>query len=468
MFLKKYIGDKAFYRMVLAVSVPMMIQNGITNLVSLLDNIMVGSINTEAMSGVSIVNQFVFVFNLLLFGTVSAAGIFTAQYQGLGDVDGVRHTFRFKCLSCLLIGIVGVVVFATCDDFLISLFLHDGSYEGNLEVTMAYAKEYTAIMLAGLIPFALSQAYMSTLRETGETVLPMIASVAAVATNFILNGLLIFGLFGLPVLGVAGAAIATVVSRFVELGILVVWTHTHKEKNVFAVGAFSTLRIPGNLAWRIVLKGMPLMLNEFFWALAVTMRNQCYSLRGLDVVAAQNISSTIYNLFSVIYMALGAAIAIVIGQLLGAGKMDEARDADRKMVFFSVACSVGLSLLLIATSALFPMIYNTTDEVRSLATYMIIISAAAMPFSAYANASYFTLRSGGKVMITILFDCVYMWAIVMPVVASLAYLTKINIYLLFAIGQGVETLKAVLGFVLLQKGTWVQQLVSDSSDNENE
>ena len=120
-FLGRYVGDKNFYRTVLAVSIPIIIQSGITNFVNLLDNIMVGQVSTAAMSGVSIVNQFIFVFNLLVFGAVSAAGIFTAQFHGLGDVEGVRHTFRFKILINLLAGILGVAVFAAFDDQLINL-----------------------------------------------------------------------------------------------------------------------------------------------------------------------------------------------------------------------------------------------------------------------------------------------------------------------------------------------------------
>ncbi len=458
---KKYIGDKAFYRYVLVVTVPIMVQNGITNFVSLLDNIMVGRLGTEAMSGVSIVNQFIFIFNLLIFGAVSAAGIFTAQYHGLGDVEGVRNTFRFKWLINLLAGVAGVAVFWALGEPLISLFLHDGT-EGDLALTLAYGQEYLSVMLVGLIPYALSQVYASTMRETGETVLPMVASIAAVATNFVLNSLLIFGLLGFPALGVTGAAIATVVSRFVELLILAIWGMRHATTRCpYLHGAFASFRIPRALSLRIAAKGLPLMLNEFFWSIAVTMRNQCYSVRGLDVVAAQNIASTIFNVFSVVYLSLGSAIAIIIGNQLGAGRLEEARDTNRKMMVFAVLCSSAMSLLLVGCSFLFPLIYNTTDAVRGLATYMIIVSACIMPFSAFANAAYYTLRSGGQVLVTLLFDSVYMWAIVMPATALCTYLTGMDIHLLYAVGQGVEIFKCLFGYFFLRQGSWVRQLVSD-------
>ncbi|MBP5209816.1 MAG: polysaccharide biosynthesis C-terminal domain-containing protein, partial [Clostridia bacterium] len=301
-FLRRFVGDRAFYRMILAVAVPIIIQNGVTNFVGLLDNIMIGRLGTESMSGVSIVNQFVFVFSLLIFGAVSAAGIFTAQYHGAGDAQGVRHTFRFKVVVTVASAAVCIAVFCFFRAELISLFLHAGSEEGNLALTLAEGERYLLVSLFGLVPFALTQAYASTLRETGCTVPPMIAGLVAVVCNFVLNLQLIFGLMGFPRMGVAGAALATVIARAAELGTLVVWTHTHTARCPWAVGSFRSLGIPGRLFGRIIVKGLPLMLNELFWSLAITLRNQCYATRGLDAVAAQNIASVIYNLFSIVFL----------------------------------------------------------------------------------------------------------------------------------------------------------------------
>ena len=467
--LSRYVGDKKFYRTVLAVSVPMIIQSGITNLVNLLDNIMVGQVSTAAMSGVSIVNQFVFIFNLLVFGAVSAAGIFTAQFHGLRDENGVRHTFRFKMLINLLAGVLGVITFATFDDQFIQLFLQMDAEASALSPaeTLQHGKEYLWPMLLGLIPYALSQAYASTMRETGETAVPMIASTAAVLTNCLLNALLIFGLLGLPALGVMGAAIATVVARFVELFILVLWGHTHRKKCPYLVGAYRSLRIPRALFGSITVKGLPLMANEFFWAIAITIRNQSYSTCGLEVVAAQNIAVTIINLFSVVYLSLGSAIAIVVGNQLGAGEIERARDTDRKMIAFSIVCAAGIGLVLVCLAPLFPLLYKAPDNVRSLAAYMIIVSSCALPFFSYAHAAYFTLRSGGRVGITLLFDSVYMWVIVVPSVVLLSNFTDISIYWLYIAGTAAEMLKCVFGFIFLRKINWARRLVSNSKQPAN-
>jgi len=462
--MKRFIGDKRFYRMVMTVALPIIIQNAITNFVSLLDNVMVGSVGTEAMTGVSIVNQLFFVFNLTVFGAISAAGIFTAQYHGLADHKGEMHTFRFKFIVVVLGSIIGIVLFIFGGEALINTFIHDSAGEADPILTMNYAEEYLNIMLWGLIPYAIAQAYASTLRETGKTMPPMVASVIAVATNVCLNYVLIYGKLGAPAMGAKGAATATVIARFAEVIILIVWTHANNKKCSFIEGAYRSAYIPGNLVWQITVKGMPLMLNEMLWSMGVTITNQCYSTRGLDALAAVNIASTINNLFSIVFLSMGSVIAIIVGNQLGAGELEKAKDTDRKLIALSFASSVVMAALLVAFARVFPMFYNTTDAVRELAAYIITIFALVMPSHALAHGSYFTMRSGGQVMVTILFDSVFMWVIAIPVARILADFTTMSIHFLFPICHGLEIIKAVLGLILVSRGGWVKQLVSNTKD----
>ena len=465
--LKKYIGNKAFYKTVLAVSVPVMVQNGVTNFVNLLDNVMVGRLGTEAMSGVSIVNQFIFIFNLLVFGAVSAASIFTAQYFGSKDVQGIRYTFRFKLVINVIAAALGVVCFYLLDDQLIGIFLLAEDNAGDVASTLAFGKSYLLVMLFGLLPYAISQVYASTMRETGDTLTPMIASLVAVLTNFLLNAVLIFGLLGFPKLGVVGAGIATVISRFAELAVLLVMAHTRTDLYPYVKGAYKSLYIPSSLFAKMSYKGLPLMMNEFLWAIAIMLRNQCYSTRGLEVVAAQNIQSTLLNVFNVVYLALGSSIAIIVGNQLGSGDTEKARDTDRKMIAFSMMCAAGMGTLFAISGVFFPMIYNTADSVRHIATYLMVVAAVVMPLNALANASYFTLRSGGLVAITFLFDSVYMWAIVLPISFLLAYFTPISIYVLFPLCQSTEIVKSLIGLILVRQGKWAKKIVTDSETEEN-
>lgn len=459
MNVKKYIGDKKFYKMVLLIAVPIMIQNGITNFVSMLDNIMVGQVGTDAMSGVAIANQFIFIFSLFIFGAISGPGIFGAQFYGNDNHDGVRQTFRFKLILCAIISIIGISVLGIFRNEIISTFLHEGSATGNIAETLKYGSGYLAIDIIGLLPFAVMQCYSSTLRETGETVVPMKAGIVAVFVNLFFNYLLIFGKFGCPRLGAYGAAIATVISRFVECAIVITWTHRHKEKNKFIKGAYKNFKIEGKLAKQIVIKGTPLLLNEGLWAMGISFLNQIYSHAGLAVVAGMNISNTIYNVFNIVFISLGNAVGIIIGQLLGAGKMKEAKETDTKLIVFSVVSCAVLGVILAAISPFFPLMYNTTDEVRHYATAFICIVALCMPLDAFMNASYFTLRSGGKTFITFLFDSMSVWVIAVPCAYILMNFTSLSIIPLYLICQLISIIKCILGYILVKKGVWIRNIV---------
>lgn len=459
-FREKYIGDRAFYKMVLWIAVPIMIQNGITNFVGLLDNIMVGQLGTEMMSGVAIVNQILMVFQLAIFGMVSSASIFSAQFYGQGNMEGFRNTFRFKLIACLLLTVLCTALFVCKGDLLVDLFLSDNG-TGDLRIAHEAGMNYLFVMLVGLIPYTITQIYASTLRETGETILPMIAGILAVFVNLALNYVLIFGHFGAPALGVAGAAIATVISRFVEVIVVVAWTHVHHGKYVFIRGMYRSLRVPMALVGQIFKKGFPLFINETMWSGGMAVLAQCYSMRGLDAVAAYNICSTVTNLFNVVFIALGSSIAIVVGQLLGSGQLEKAVDTDRKMIFFSVACCLGMGSLLFLLAPLFPEIYNTTPQVRHQATALMRVSACFMPLYAFYHASYFTMRSGGKTIVTFLFDSGYLWVICIPAAFVISRFTDVPMFELFLICQTLEMVKGVVGYVLLKKRVWVNNIVEE-------
>ena len=457
----RYVGNKRFYRMTLGIAVPIMIQNGISNFVSMLDNIMVGNVSAEQMSGVSIVNQLIFVFNLMIFGAVSGAGIFGAQFFGSGDTKGVRDTFRFKIVSCGLLTALGILIFLGFGDELIRMYLQGEGQAEQIEACFYYAKQYLFIMMVGFIPFYVCQCYASTLRETGETILPMVSGIVAVIVNFCFNLVLVFGLLGFPAMGAAGAAIATVISRFVEAGIVMIAVHCKKKKYAFIEGAYKSLYVPGYLVKGILQKGIPLLLNETLWAGGMAFLNQCYSVRGFDVVSAVNISSTIANVFNVSFIAMGSAIGIIIGQMLGAGKTEEAVDADRKLIAFSVVSCLLFAAVLFALSPVFPLIYQEVGPAsHAMASSFMRIAACCMPIGAYANAAYFTLRSGGKTFITILFDSCYVWLLVVPLAYCLSRFTDLPIVPLFFCCQFIEIGKCIIGAIMIKSGIWINKIVA--------
>ena len=457
----RLIGDKSFYKMVFKLSIPMMVQNLISSFVNLLDNIMVGQMGTEQMSGVAISNQLMFVYMLALFGALSGVGIFTAQFFGAKNEEGVRQTIRAK----FYIGLILLVLFFTAvflkGDFLISLFLQAGDAEERVAETLTAGHSYLHVMLIGMIPMLFGQIYASTLRESGETMLPMKAGIAAVFTNLILNYVLIFGHFGAPRLGVVGAAIATVTARFVECGIMMFTAHRHVDRFPFLKRYFRTLKISGPLMKDILRRGLPLLMNEFLWSLAMTAIQQCYSTRGLDAVAAANINSTIFNLFAQGFFAMGSSISIIVGQLLGANKLEEAREKDAQLIAFSVVIGLVVGSLCFIFSPLVVQFYNTSDEVKTIATNFLRIAACFMPLDAFCHATYFTMRSGGKTVITFFFDSFYMMVLVYPIAFVLSRFTSWPVEILYLSVSMINIIKGTVGFILVKKGVWIQSIVAE-------
>ena len=459
--LKRFIGSKSFYKSVLTLLIPIIIQQFISSFVSLLDNVMVGRLGTEAISATSIANQVMMVYNLAIFGGLSGVSIFGAQYYGKGDMDGMRNTFRIKMYFAVACSVMAVAVYLLCGENFIASFLQGDSNGGDPELALREGVEYLQIMLLGLPPFALVQVYAGTLRESGETVAPMKAGIIAILTNLVLNWVLIFGNLGMPAMGVAGAAIATIISRYAELAIVVIHAHRHEDKYPFIAGAYRSFRVPGRLVGRVTRTAMPLLVNEILWSLGMTFINQFYSTRGLSAVAALNITGTAWNLFCVIMFAMGSAVSIMVGQRLGMGNITEARDVDRKLIFLTEVIHVIIGLVMILASPLVPKMYNVGEDVRSLTQQLLVIAGLSLPIHSFAHVTYFTIRSGGRTVITFLFDAVYTWTVTVLLAFCLTRFTDMDIIRVYFCVQFIDILKLVIGLIMLRSDFWARNVVND-------
>lgn len=451
--------DRTIYKRALKLAVPMMIQNGITNMVTLVDNVMVGSLGTEAMTAVSVVGQLIFVFNLAIFGGISGPGIYGAQYYGQRNVEGFKNSVRMKIWICAACILAGTLVFIGAGEQLIGLYLKGESETVDAVLTMGYAKQYLEVMLFTLLPFGITQIYASSLRETGDSLKPMAAGIISVLVDIVLNYLLIYGKFGFPALGVRGAAIATAVARIVELLVVVVWAHVRRSQHEFLAGLYRTLLLPGEAAVQMLRKGIPIFFNEFLWAGGIAALTQCYSMRGLEIVAGLNISNAICNLLNVVFVALGSAVGILSGQTLGAGEYGKAKKNAFQLMWFTGGICIVLTAVLILFSGVFPRFYDTTEQVRAYGQWFIVVTALFFPVQGFLNALYFTLRSGGKTLITFLFDSVYSWAVTLPLAMLLCYMTELPILSIYAIVQAADIVKVIVGYVLIRKGIWISNIV---------
>lgn len=451
--------EKLIYKKTLKIAVPMMIQNGITNAVGLVDNVMVGNLGTNAVTAVSIIGQLFFVFNLAIFGGLSGPGIYAAQYYGQKNIEGFRQTFRIKHWICGFCLVAGLCAFIFAAEPLIGLYMRGEGGEVDPAETMRLAKEYLGVMLIGMAPFVITQIYASSLRETGDTFMPMMAGVASVVVDVVFNYLLIFGNLGFPQLGVKGAAIATVIARFVEMTIVLVVAFAKRKKYVFLQGAYKTLLVPRAVSAKIIKKGLPIFFNEFLWSAGIAAITQTYSTLGLDIVAGLNISNTLCNLLNVVFVAMGNAVGIVIGQMLGASEYEKAQKSSLRLAAFTGVICVALTAILVGVSGVFPNLYNTTDDIKHLGQWFIVITALYFPVQGFLNALYFTLRSGGKTLITFLFDSVFSWVVTIPLTLLLCSFSGLPVIGIYAIVQAADIIKVIIGFILVKRGLWISNIV---------
>lgn len=452
-------GDAAFYRRVALVAVPMIVQNTLSNIVGLLDNVMVGQLGTNSMSSVAVVNQLLFIFYLCIWGSLAGAGIFSTQFFGKGDMEGVRYAIRFKLIDAIIIFALAFLVLRSFGPDLISLYITADTPAADKVEILRLAENYLNIMIIGLIPFSITQVYASAMRESGKTTLPMVASMVAMGVNFIFNALLIFGLFFFPKMGVSGAAIATVISRFTECFIVIFGAHKADSKYGFFKGLYNNFRIPANLIWPILLKSLPLLFNEFLWSLAQATLLQAYSVRGVEVIAAMNISGTISQIFNEVFLSIGNSAGIIIGQELGADRLVSARRCAWRMASLSNMSTAVMGTLLALAAPVIPQIYNTAPEIKQLATRCIWVVAMVMPIHSYAHVSYFTMRSGGKTAVTFLFDSCFAWVVSVSAAYILSRFTTLPALNIFMIVSFLEIIKCIIGFCLVRSGVWVRNIV---------
>ena len=214
--------------------------------------------------------------------------------------------------------------------------------------------------------------------------------------------------------------------------------------------------------YRAIRITLPLLVNEILWSLAMTFINQFYSSRGLNAVAALNITSTAWNLFCVIMFAMGSAVSIMVGQRLGAGEMEEARDVDRKLIFLTEVIHILIGAVMIACSPLVPMLYNVGPEVRDLTRRLLVIAGLSLPIHSFAHVTYFTIRSGGRTVITFFFDAVYTWAVTVLLAWFLTQHTDLDILQIYFCVQFIDVIKLVIGLLMLRSDFWARNVVNDA------
>lgn len=461
--MKKFIGNKAFYKEVFAIILPIMIQQGITTFVGLLDNVMVGQLNGDAISGVAIANQIMFIVTICYIGGLAGPGIFIAQYFGAKNDNALKEAFRAKIILTVFITIIAMVLLFIFKEPMIRSFAKSDSGSSGIynEAVIKYGVQYLGIMIMSLPVFGIIQLFASTFREIKETKVPMFAGIAAVLVNLSLNSLLIFGLFGFPRLEVRGAAIATIIARVVEVSILIYIAY--KNEMIFTQNIFKHFYIEPKRFKLMLRKTLPLLSNELLWSSSTTIILFAYAQRGTSVIEAFTISSTVSNLFFIIFGALATGISVMVGNELGANQIELAKENAYKLLFFAIVMCLTFGLILAGLAPITPLLYNVTEAVRWQATQFMWVIASLMWVFAFNAGIFFILRAGGMVVITFLFDATFAWVVAVPLALVLSIYTSIPILLVYIIVESVSIFKGLIGIQIVKNGKWARNLTEHAS-----
>ncbi len=442
-----------FYRKVFAIALPIALQNIVSSSLNLIDTFMISSLSTASIAGVSAANKLFFIMFLFLFGISSGSSILTAQYWGVKDIKNIRRVLGV----CLALGVAGSLFFAfaamALPESVMRIFTNSPGAIGE-------GADYLRIIGICYVPTAMTFAYVFILRSTGNVKLPMVVSTIAIILNTFLNWVLIYGHLGAPALGVRGAAIATVIARFVEFSIMIVIIY--KQRGV-AAAKFSEL-IDVNKAFinRYMTTVLPVIGNELVWAIGVTMYDVVYGRMGEAVMAAMGITKTIEQFGFFMIYSLGNAAGVVLGNQMGTGDMTHVFNYAKKLLKMMIGVGVVMSVFFFFIAPSVAGIFNVEPDVKVFIIQCVRVLAIATTFKAI-NILVIVgiLRSGGDTKFALILDGASVWLVAVPLVALGGLVWGLEIKYVYALALTEEISKASIGMWRTYSKKWINNLISE-------
>ena len=454
---KRLFGDRRFYKGALALAVPIMLQQLIQSLVSLIDNFMVSGLGDVSMSGVNVAGQVLFVFFVYLNAICMAGGIYMTQFFGAKNSGGMKQAFLFKLMMGLAAFIPYLLVCLVFPRQVLSLMLIGNT---QAELILDEAVKYIHIMFFMGFPMTVSMCIASSLRDLGRVKTPLAVTVVATLINTLLNWLLIYGKFGLPRLEVRGAAIATVIARMVEFIIfIIIYIRTKPE---FAVKLRELVRVDRPLFKRILRKGALVLFCEMVWVLSETITTAIYNGRGgADVVSGMAASFSVANLFFVAFGGIYSATGVILGKTLGEGELEKAREQKTYLLSGSAVFGGLMTLFGFGTTLLIPLVYgNLSESAVDICRSMVIMMSCFMPVWVYMNSQMAIARAGGDTAMGAYTDSVITIFIMLPMLFILGFATDIGPVMMYMGVKLLDLVKVVVFHIWLKRERWLKNLAA--------
>ncbi len=447
-----FLRDKTFLRELLVIAIPISFQQLINASLNMLDVIMVGQLGESAIAALGLSNQVFFVLILLLFGTTSGMAIFTAQFWGKQEIDSIR-----KVLGMSLITAVGFALIFTLAAILIPETVL-GFYTNDAEV-IALGSGYLRIVGFTYVPMAIATAYIAVLRSIRLIRLTVIATVSALIFKTILGYCLIFGIGGLPALGVRGAAIGTASGWALELVLLLILIYT--QKTPLAANPLTFFSFDMSFFGRVLKTALPAVLNELFWSFGITTYYAIYAHIGTDSIAAINVNATMEELGFVVFMGLGNACAVMVGNRIGARKKDEAYEIVRRVTILGVAFAVIVGVIIFLLRDVVVGLYDLSPSGVNNVRMLMLMMACTLWIRMF-NFSVFigALRAGGDTRFALLMEICSIWLIGVPAAYFGAFVLHLPVYLVYLMVALEEFAKAFVSGWRFRSRKWIHDLVN--------
>lgn len=453
--LREFLFDRDFYRSVLTLGLPIAAQNLLSSSANLIDTIMVGQLGEVSLSAVGMAGQWSFLMFLFFFGFSSGSSVFFSQYWGIKDLSRIRHTYTLGFANVFIISLIFMVVGYCFPAQVIRVFTND-------EVVVAEGVLYLRVAVFAYVAQCVNTYGCALLRATEEVRLPMISNIIAVLTNTFLNWVFIYGNLGAPAMGVRGAALATAISSWVGMAIMLIVSY--KKKNLLALPLKEFFHIRKSTVKRFYPVVLPVVFNESLWAVASMALNMVYGRLGTGNYSAMTVKNTIENLAFTFFIGLSSADSVMVGKSIGAGDFKRGFTDARRFGLLSPALAVLLGIVLVLLRVPLTNLFTLSDEVKVTAQYLMIVNACIYPLRMFNHMNIVgTFRAGGDTKASLLMDAGSIWCLSVPLVALAGLVWKFPFVLVFAMTAVEELAKFTYGMIYLNSGKWIKPVTAPQS-----